>query len=142
MGKKNQTDSLCWLCGNACGGCSWSESLTPVEGWTATKEKLYGGLESYNVIACPLFWKPEEGCGLRWQDLDDKGCELLVSRLLEISREDYIYGRETTQKEIERFLRGRGASRLHMISNPEAVIRHLKKEAFEWKKRTAMRKMV
>ena len=141
MGEKNRTDSICWHCIHACGGCSWSDSFIP-EDWWAEETEVYGGLHSYNVIACRKYEEPEEGCGLKWQDMDDKGAELLVRRLLEVSREDYIYGRETTQKEIERFLRGRGASRLHMISNPEAVIKHLKKEAFEWKKRTAMRKMV
>ena len=27
--------TLCWNCGNACGGCSWSDDLEPVEGWHA-----------------------------------------------------------------------------------------------------------
>lgn len=66
--KKNKNQSLCWDCQNACGGCSWSRSFTPVEGWEArpTKIKLIPnkeGLEytdSYHVISCPEFIPDEE----------------------------------------------------------------------------------
>ena len=128
MGKKNQTDSICWLCKNACGGCSWADGFIPVEGWTAKKEAIYGGQESYSVIACPQFEQPEEGCGLKAQDMDDKGCLALVERLLEVTRDDYMHGGEVTTREIERFLRGKGAAKLHMISNPETVIKALQKQ--------------
>ena len=55
--------TLCWKCAHACGGCSWSDSFTPVEGWTAkpTVIKANHGrgfmedIESYIVKACPLF---------------------------------------------------------------------------------------
>lgn len=55
-------DSLCWYCINACGGCSWSRKLIPVEGWKATevtnKDVCDSFLKSYKVIECPEF---EEG---------------------------------------------------------------------------------
>lgn len=50
---------LCWHCRKACGGCSWSHDLTPVEGWTAERADLnmwnYGNGMSYRVYACPEY---------------------------------------------------------------------------------------
>lgn len=51
-------DTLCWDCQNACGKCSWSKDLTPVDGWNAkpTKIKSHGAYDdSYLVIECPEF---------------------------------------------------------------------------------------
>lgn len=60
--------TLCDVCANACGGCSWSEQgvQQPVEGWDAIrhdvaandKSKGYARMtlsESYVVLACPMF---------------------------------------------------------------------------------------
>jgi len=57
--------TLCWICKNATGGCSWSHDLVPVEGWTveetgaptylATKKRL---IPTVCVVKCPEF---EEG---------------------------------------------------------------------------------
>ena len=52
--------TLCWNCGKACGGCSWSDywEHSPVPGWKAeeTKLKVNQGYEtSYAVIECPEF---------------------------------------------------------------------------------------
>lgn len=57
--------TLCWSCKNACGGCSWSKSLTPVKGWQAEKT-----LVSYLVIKCPNYrWdgRSEEGATTQYQ---------------------------------------------------------------------------
>lgn len=62
----HRSDTLCWSCDNACGGCSWSRSLTPVEGWDAERrdvliqhENKNGHWskyeESYIVYGCPEF---------------------------------------------------------------------------------------
>ena len=41
-----KADTLCWGCLNACdNGCSWSESLTPVEGWAAERTYTIDGEE-------------------------------------------------------------------------------------------------
>ena len=58
--------TLCEICQNACGGCSWSERgvQKPVEGWDAIRNDLYvnhGTVgkpisfldESYIVLDCP-----------------------------------------------------------------------------------------
>ncbi len=46
--------TLCWSCQNATNsGCSWSRSLTPVEGWVATKSY------SYSVKSCPEYIQDE-----------------------------------------------------------------------------------
>ncbi len=61
MKKRRGRESLCWDCKNACGGCSWSRNLTPVEGWEAKTIKVKGNfytgevLDSYVVINCPEF---------------------------------------------------------------------------------------
>ena len=60
---KRKRETLCWTCQNACGGCSWSRSFEPVEGWEAkpTKLNIYvkEGNEDLNssffVISCPQY---------------------------------------------------------------------------------------
>lgn len=63
MKKKTKSENaLCWVCKKACGRCSWSNSLTPVEGWTAietdaptwvaTLSKL---VPTVRVVECPEF---------------------------------------------------------------------------------------
>lgn len=55
-------EQLCWTCQNACGGCSWSASLTPVEGWTATPSTIKSAkskeVPTYHIDECPLY-KPD-----------------------------------------------------------------------------------
>lgn len=59
--KRRGNETLCWTCKNACAGCSWSRSFTPVEGWEAKKIKIRGNLytgemlDSYIVKACPEY---------------------------------------------------------------------------------------
>lgn len=63
MEDKFHKTQLCWTCARACGGCSWSRSFTPVNGWTAEQTELYvdrGEYEthrttSYRIKACPLY---------------------------------------------------------------------------------------
>ena len=55
----------CCNCKKFAGGCSWSRSFTPVEGWTAVPTLInHGGhkgyerlTESYMIIKCPEFEK-------------------------------------------------------------------------------------
>ncbi len=59
--KRRGNETLCWTCKNACAGCSWSRSFTPVGGWEAKKIKIRGNLytgemlDSYIVKACPEY---------------------------------------------------------------------------------------
>lgn len=126
--------TLCFSCSKSCvNGCSWAESFTPVEGWTAEPHVSAAGVASFTVSACPEFVKePEEG---RIRELDTDGCLALVERLLELTRQDYIEGTTHERERIEKFIRGHGAARLHRIEDPEAVIAHLSKEAAEYDKR-------
>ena len=69
-GKSN----ICIDCEKSCGLCSWSSSLTPVRGWTATpiKKRISDGVivNSWQITACPEFdgipyvngnpWSPAE----------------------------------------------------------------------------------
>ena len=66
--KRKHNETLCWTCQNACGGCSWSRNLEPVEGWEAkpTRLNIYisegnEGMDcSYHVINCPQYIPDEE----------------------------------------------------------------------------------
>lgn len=60
------SDTLCWSCRRAAGGCSWSRSLRPVEGWLASYrpvlmpasiggKRRYVPQESYIVRWCPQY---------------------------------------------------------------------------------------
>lgn len=47
---RQQAETLCWYCANACGGCSWSKKLVPVDGWVTTPRG-----PGEDVVACPQF---------------------------------------------------------------------------------------
>ena len=56
--KYSERMSICIDCANCIGNCSWSQSFTPVEGWTAISSKFYDNghkVRTYRVISCPLF---------------------------------------------------------------------------------------
>lgn len=62
--KPGKTESICWSCKNAVPGigkgCSWSRTLSPVQGWEAEetiKKKLNTGMPyiAYKVKKCPMF---------------------------------------------------------------------------------------
>ena len=59
--KKKRKETLCWTCKNAVCGCSWSKSLTPVDGWDAIPTKVRGNaeldewLDSFLVVSCPEY---------------------------------------------------------------------------------------
>lgn len=67
--RHNEKKQLCWDCARASGFCSWSKTLTPVDGWeakpTMIRHMSRGGCvnseeritNSYVVTACPLFMK-------------------------------------------------------------------------------------
>lgn len=77
MGKKKKTnrvqpkktDTLCWKCAKAVGGCSWTRideetgkvSFTPVKGWTAIEKiikathSMMNGKSAYCVLDCPEY---------------------------------------------------------------------------------------
>ena len=51
---KSYQEQLCWHCGNCYGGCSWSRSFMPVDGWEATPVKR-DNVETYEITNCPDF---------------------------------------------------------------------------------------
>lgn len=61
--------TLCWDCENACnGGCTWSEKLEPVDGWTAQKTA-----NGYVVHDCPEFKRDAyEGGAIRPKDYRER----------------------------------------------------------------------
>lgn len=61
-----QDETICWTCQNALGGCSWSKTFKPVEGWKAERKdiknrtgKMTTYTESYKVISCPEYIEDE-----------------------------------------------------------------------------------
>jgi hypothetical protein len=52
----------------------------------------------------------------------------LISELLKVARMDYVKGLPGTVQEVEKFFRGKGAAKVHMLKNPEGVIKELKKQ--------------
>lgn len=56
--KMNEPQQICWDCAKACGKCSWSRCLKPVEGWTAeivyVKQALTR-IQTYHITDCPQF---------------------------------------------------------------------------------------
>ena len=130
MGFKNgkEDSTICWDCANACtGGCSWAKDFTPVDGWLAEPWRTANGVDSYLVKECPEFTH-EVREGRDWQKLDNEGCVNLVERVMEVARMDYIKCRPEELKRIEKFIRGKGASRLHGIQNPDQVIKVLQEQ--------------
>ena len=60
------TVTLCWVCQNCFGDCSWSRDYTPVEGWkaksTTVQRQPREGTASYLVLSCPEFIPEEHLC--------------------------------------------------------------------------------
>lgn len=48
-------DQLCFSCAKACGNCSWSSQLIPVDGWIAENTVLPNGIESFAISRCPEY---------------------------------------------------------------------------------------
>lgn len=65
------TETLCWTCARACGGCPWSAWAGPVEGWEVTEhtkgyqtrikgedgksKSVYVQYTTCSVVNCPLY---------------------------------------------------------------------------------------
>ena len=80
--------TLCWNCGNACGGCSWSDDLEPVEGWHARETYMKSSdMYTYTVIDCPEYCKDKKKNSSR---MNADGCISLLQKALELAWEDYI----------------------------------------------------
>ena len=56
----------CWTCQNACGGCSWSDCLQPVEGWKVERVKKKTVPEQgYRILFCPEYVPDEPFQGVK-----------------------------------------------------------------------------
>lgn len=133
--------TLCWQCKKACtGGCSWARDFTPVEYWDAELTMVGHGIGSALVRWCPEY--AYEDREKRQWDLNTAGCVNLVERLMEITHTDYVEGGDQQREEIRRFLRGRGASRVHQLANPEAVIEMLDEARAEYVRKKAQRALI
>ena len=58
--RRDANGQLCWLCGKATGGCSWSSCFKPIPNWTADIVEVKedeGNYSTYKIISCPEFIK-------------------------------------------------------------------------------------
>ena len=76
---ENKKHTLCWLCKNAGGGCSWSKTFKPVKGWVAeptvlniSKDQV---VDSFIVESCPKFIRKFK----RHKTVEQKAAELGIS---------------------------------------------------------------
>lgn len=98
-----QSDSLCWRCSRATdGSCSWSGSLTPVDGWVAeiTKAENHYGSETYRVRECPQFAVYEN------DEVNDTGVKRLAHAICARAMKDYIRLLKREKKRQERMAMG------------------------------------
>ena len=81
--------SLCWNCKNCFGGCSWSKSFEPVEGWRAERTTIeYFNTEtpSFLVRDCPRFAVDD---GER-EYIDNDGFQNLMEAIYKRAAQDYV----------------------------------------------------
>ena len=117
-----QKETLCNDCAKACNGkCSWSESLTPVNGWKVTESK-----PSVIVEECPEYVREDRRLRSP-EDIDSDGMMLLLEALVKSIRFDYVYGLAETRIGIEKWLRSKHAQRLLGLTDTEDLIRKLRK---------------
>ena len=84
-----EDQSLCWRCKNCFGGCSWSESFEPVEGWRAERtiiQHFNTETPSFLVRDCPLFAADD---GER-EYVSDDGFHNLMVAIYKRAAQDYI----------------------------------------------------
>ena len=114
-------ETICIYCVNACnGGCSWSESLTPVEGWTVIENRT-----GPRVIACPKFEKETA----RPKTFSREGMIRLAEAVALGINEDYVCGTKAMRKTIEKDLRSGGCRKLLQLTDTENVITQLRRLA-------------
>ena len=84
-----EDQSLCWRCKNCFGGCSWSESFEPVEGWRAERtiiQHFNAETPSFLVRDCPLFAVDD---GER-EYVSDDGFHNLMIAIYKRAAQDYV----------------------------------------------------
>ncbi len=122
----------CWTCAKYNGGCAWSMDGVPVKGWEAYETyDAQGRFYSYDVRECPEYEK--ENRNQRRgdpQDIDTEGMLRLYEKILSQLRNDYRFGKAETRQRIERFLRSRRGQVMLQLSDPEEIIRNLRRMAY------------
>ena len=98
----NQSQTLCWRCINATGGCSWSQELIPIPGWEARKTYIENKFYSYEVFACPEY--QPGGCGRDPDEMMTQNCAELLETAMERARKDYPHSNQRDREVIEDFI--------------------------------------
>ena len=119
--KKN---TICWHCANACGGCSWSDELIPVNGWNAVETRINCIGQGFIVMGCPEYIEEAPGHRKRPDEFDPDGCERLIQRMTAAAADDYIKISEM-RSDVTRWFRSKMFANLSG-ANPEAIISKLK----------------
>ena len=96
MEKYQFNQNICWACQNACGGCSWSQSLTPVEGWEVEEipYMMYHGsgytvASTYHITKCPEFVQDEPRVNIGLILTEEENKEFMKGRYFKKFYADY-----------------------------------------------------
>lgn len=83
---------LCWKCSHCTGGCSWSDHLVPVDGWTAMQTfDKWGRPYSWLIEDCPGFVAATRGkIELSNDEEVNEGVMALLEQAMKIARNDYL----------------------------------------------------
>lgn len=125
--------TICWHCAKACGGCSWSDGLKPVNGWTVTETHINCIGQGYIVIKCPEYVDENSNKRQRPENFDPDGCERLIQRIAGSAADDYIKC-PSMRSDITKWFRSKEFSNLSG-ANPEVIISRLKVLAREHDKK-------
>lgn len=142
---------LCWSCTKACGGCSWSKDLIPVEGWDADPNVHSDGeIYGYVIRFCPEYVEETKKNRSHSELKSAEGVMLLVEAVAKKMRDDYVTGhgpwdetklpkkfrdvpfpekraicRRRNRELIEKWLRSKEGMQMLQLSNPDEVIEML-----------------
>lgn len=160
--KRKTHETICIECKYQCSRrCSWAWEFIPVHGWNAIETKngfdVYecpnfeegrglprSGLDTDGVIAClQALMAQTRDDYIKGRDLhiNDKGkptkCKYQKIKRWEEQINDAARTRAGNRRSIENWIRGDG-SKMMMLSDPEAVIRQLRKFANKYEQEKAI----
>lgn len=106
----DRANTLCWRCGNATGGCSWSRDFEPVPGWNALERPVMTKngecrAKSFLVLWCPEFRAESVKDWTARREINEEGLYRMIGQMLIEMKSEYREDR-TARKEIREFIQG------------------------------------
>lgn len=106
---RNASNSICENCQNAVGGCSWSKSFEPVDGWVALEldadvQVSSDPVKTYKIYFCPEFVLDAENDPMGMERQHNVLAELLYTIYRDLGRfnteKNRLYKERTELKEL------------------------------------------